>query len=125
MHQPAALGRITALGVSLSRSEIERPGGRLTGSASRWRPVTDYGKSSMRPLRVFTQPGSINAHSSSSMIGVPIPLVPVVQMAKVNLWSPPFLQHRFCCVDGLLKSIRRRYEEQSSRLDENRAWRSW
>jgi hypothetical protein len=28
--------------------------------------------------------GSINAHSSSSMIGVPIPLVPVVQMAKVN-----------------------------------------
>lgn len=28
--------------------------------------------------------GSINAHSSSSMIGVLIPLVPVVQMAKVN-----------------------------------------
>jgi hypothetical protein len=28
--------------------------------------------------------GSINAHSSSSMIGVPIPLVPVVQMAKAN-----------------------------------------
>lgn len=28
--------------------------------------------------------GSINAQSSSSMIGVPIPLVPVVQMAKVN-----------------------------------------
>jgi hypothetical protein len=61
MHQPAALGRITALGVSLSRSEIERPGDRLTGSASRWRPVTDYGKSSMRPLRVFTQPGPIAA----------------------------------------------------------------
>jgi len=28
--------------------------------------------------------GSINAHSSSSMIGVPIPLVPIVQTAKVN-----------------------------------------
>ncbi|VVE59319.1 hypothetical protein PSP20601_05504 [Pandoraea sputorum] len=28
--------------------------------------------------------GSISAHSSSSMIGVPIPSVPVVQMAKVN-----------------------------------------
>lgn len=28
--------------------------------------------------------GSIKAHSSSSMIGVPIPLVPVVQTAKVN-----------------------------------------
>jgi hypothetical protein len=28
--------------------------------------------------------GSINPHSSSSTIGVPIPLVPVVQMAKVN-----------------------------------------
>jgi len=28
--------------------------------------------------------GSINAHSSSSMICVPIPLVPVIQMAKVN-----------------------------------------
>jgi hypothetical protein len=27
--------------------------------------------------------GSINAHSSSSMIGVPIPLVAVIQMAKV------------------------------------------
>ncbi|VVE54379.1 hypothetical protein PSP20601_04904 [Pandoraea sputorum] len=28
--------------------------------------------------------GSISAHSSSSMIGVPIPSVPVIQMAKVN-----------------------------------------
>jgi hypothetical protein len=28
--------------------------------------------------------GSINAHSSSSIIGAPIPLVPVAQMAKVN-----------------------------------------
>ncbi len=28
--------------------------------------------------------GSINAHSSSSMIGAPIPLVPVVQTTKVN-----------------------------------------
>ncbi len=35
MHQPTALGRITALGVSLSRSEIKRAGDRLTGSASR------------------------------------------------------------------------------------------
>jgi hypothetical protein len=69
MHQPAALGRITALGVSLSRSEIERPGDRLTGSASRWRPVTDYGKSSMRPLRVFTQPGSIRVGRCRAQFG--------------------------------------------------------
>jgi hypothetical protein len=34
MHQPAALARMTALRVSLSRSEIKRPGDRLTGLAS-------------------------------------------------------------------------------------------
>jgi len=54
--------------------------------------------------------GSINAHSSSSMIGVPIPLLPVVQMAKVNS-----LPKRLTAPSGSLEGSRVPFQKRGPR----------